>query len=484
MKRRIFTCAMAMYLPASLLPTQTIAADFPTLFSVFPEAKKEKQEQRHYIPYPLITGMDANAYAMTDVGGVLSRVNYKLPVSYTPEHIINNHKAQLLQQGASILFECHGSDCGNEEKLYNQVSPLSSVSKREPSMLTAKLSRASGDIYISLYSANWHRGTNLQLDLLEATPEPLDLVKINAALLTAQPTDIKVTDNSSKDARGSADHPLMQRLPGAFIAKYSQQGYAKSPVLTGISGKKAVTAIEEGKLTQIAYSLPRSYSEYEVNANYVTALKKLGFQEVFSCEAKGCISKDAIYYALTPTVSNGNDESQFYSLYRLSRPEGDITVSSYTLGYSGALWNELKIIEATGLNDNRVGIDLTTLTDAITQTGKATLDGLLFDYDSDRMLPESKPVLEVLASYLKQNPALHFYVVGHTDDQGDKAYNLSLSERRAAAVVRALGADYHIKPAQLEAHGMGEFSPVASNANEAGQSQNRRVELVLRSDKK
>lgn len=82
MKRHIFTCAMAIYLPATLLPTQTVAADLPSLFSVFPEAKIETQEQRHYIPYPLITGMGGKVYSVTDVGGVLDRKSTGLNSSH------------------------------------------------------------------------------------------------------------------------------------------------------------------------------------------------------------------------------------------------------------------------------------------------------------------------------------------------------------------------------------------------------------------
>ncbi|WP_417762873.1 OmpA family protein [Shewanella sp.] len=147
-------------------------------------------------------------------------------------------------------------------------------------------------------------------------------------------------------------------------------------------------------------------------------------------------------------------------------------------------YTTVRVMELTALKDDRVVINLDALTDAISQSGKATLAGLLFDYDSDQMLPESKPVLQVLASYLKQHPKLDFYVVGHTDDKGDRNYNQSLSQRRAAAVIKQLTEQYQIPASQLTAHGNGEYSPVASNANEAGQRLNRRVELVLRSDNK
>jgi outer membrane protein OmpA-like peptidoglycan-associated protein len=185
-------------------------------------------------------------------------------------------------------------------------------------------------------------------------------------------------------------------------------------------------------------------------------------------------------------IDDQDDEGQEYHLFKLSRPQGDVYFDIYSQGYSDGTPGDttVRVMELSALKDDRVAINLDALTDAITQTGKATLEGLLFDYDSERMLPESKPVLEVLASYLKQHAALNFYVVGHTDDKGDRSYNQSLSERRAATVIKQLGDEYHIPSTQLTVHGNGEYSPVASNANDTGQRLNRRVELVLRSDKK
>jgi outer membrane protein OmpA-like peptidoglycan-associated protein len=43
---------------------------------------------------------------------------------------------------------------------------------------------------------------------------------------------------------------------------------------------------------------------------------------------------------------------------------------------------------------------------------------------------------------------------------------------------------FAIKPQQVEAEGVGEYSPIANNFDDAGQKQNRRVELVIRSDNK
>jgi len=68
-------------------------------------------------------------------------------------------------------------------------------------------------------------------------------------------------------------------------------------------------------------------------------------------------------------------------------------------------------------------------------------------------------------------------VVGHTDSSGDAAYNLQLSERRAATVAAEIQKKY--PDARIEVEGKGETDPVASNDTREGRSRNRRVEIEV-----
>ncbi|MHB1327869.1 MAG: OmpA family protein, partial [Gemmatimonadales bacterium] len=103
----------------------------------------------------------------------------------------------------------------------------------------------------------------------------------------------------------------------------------------------------------------------------------------------------------------------------------------------------------------------------------------LFDYDSDRLKPESTPTLEQLHQALEQHPDLAVTIEGHTDAQGDDAYNQKLSDRRANAVVAYL-TGRGIAASRLAAVGKGESQPVAGNATEAEREQNRRVVIIKR----
>ena len=103
--------------------------------------------------------------------------------------------------------------------------------------------------------------------------------------------------------------------------------------------------------------------------------------------------------------------------------------------------------------------------------------GIHFDYDSAHIQPRSEPVIAQIAALMKQNPAWHFEVSGHTDSDGGPAYNLGLSQRRAQSVVNDLVTRYGIARSRLVAKGYGLTRPVATNSTEAGKALNRRVEL-------
>jgi outer membrane protein OmpA-like peptidoglycan-associated protein len=104
--------------------------------------------------------------------------------------------------------------------------------------------------------------------------------------------------------------------------------------------------------------------------------------------------------------------------------------------------------------------------------------GLLFDTDSDVLNAPARKNLSSLASSLDRYPGTDLLIVGHTDAVGTDSYNLSLSERRAAAVTSYL-ASQGVTRARLRPTGRGEAEPVASNDTDAGRAQNRRVEVAI-----
>src|SRR5271166_3062413 len=105
------------------------------------------------------------------------------------------------------------------------------------------------------------------------------------------------------------------------------------------------------------------------------------------------------------------------------------------------------------------------------------LYGIHFDFDKAVIKPDSKALLDDIATTLKNFPEWRLRITGHTDSTGNAAYNEELSMNRANAIKQAL-ADRGIDATRLETLGMGEKQPVASNDTPEGQALNRRVELV------
>jgi outer membrane protein OmpA-like peptidoglycan-associated protein len=90
----------------------------------------------------------------------------------------------------------------------------------------------------------------------------------------------------------------------------------------------------------------------------------------------------------------------------------------------------------------------------------------------------SYPLLNEVAQVLKDNPKIEVRIEGHTDSRGKDAYNLRLSDDRAASVRRYL-IQRGIDESRMVSKGYGERVPIADNRTKAGRGQNRRVEFVI-----
>jgi outer membrane protein OmpA-like peptidoglycan-associated protein len=108
---------------------------------------------------------------------------------------------------------------------------------------------------------------------------------------------------------------------------------------------------------------------------------------------------------------------------------------------------------------------------------RIVLRGVHFDFNKANIRPDATPILDEAASLLGQYADMTINVNGYCDAIGSFAYNLKLSQRRAAAVANYLE-DKRISSRRLITHGYGKADFVASNATAAGRAENRRVELV------
>ncbi|MBZ4419016.1 OmpA family protein [Myxococcus sp. RHSTA-1-4] len=110
------------------------------------------------------------------------------------------------------------------------------------------------------------------------------------------------------------------------------------------------------------------------------------------------------------------------------------------------------------------------------------METVYFENNQDVIIARSYKLLDGVASILSTHPEIEkLRIEGHTDNRGDAAYNLDLSQRRAEAVVKYL-VGKGVAPERLEPKGFGPAQPIADNNTQDGRAKNRRVEFKIVGD--
>jgi outer membrane protein OmpA-like peptidoglycan-associated protein len=122
-------------------------------------------------------------------------------------------------------------------------------------------------------------------------------------------------------------------------------------------------------------------------------------------------------------------------------------------------------------------LDISTCQAAVDAT--QALDKIEFRSGSASIHRAAAYVLDGLAALLQRCPDAEVEIAGHTDNVGDEEDNRALSQRRADRVMQYL-VNEGVAARRLTAVGHGAQKPIASNADEAGRSENRRIEFILK----
>jgi outer membrane protein OmpA-like peptidoglycan-associated protein len=282
------------------------------------------------------------------------------------------------------------------------------------------------------------------------------------------------------------DHPLVSRFPGSEIKEYSLKEFDEFTIPVGPYRKGKFTAVQklEGKVTRIRYVNPANRSTLEIVRNYEQALQKAGFQIVFSCGAEDCADSGTLtqvpgFEMWCVNVGIQCPEAMRYVVGKLTRDKENVYVAAKVLNNAGPRADTvLYVIELKPMQTGMVTVNAQALAEDITKTGHVAIYGIYFDTAKAVIKPESKPVINEIGKLLKSQAALKLHVVGHTDNAGNLATNMTLSKQRAEAVVNAVVSEHGIAAGRLIANGVGPLAPVASNGAEDGRARNRRVELV------
>jgi outer membrane protein OmpA-like peptidoglycan-associated protein len=131
--------------------------------------------------------------------------------------------------------------------------------------------------------------------------------------------------------------------------------------------------------------------------------------------------------------------------------------------------------------DNK-DVEIDIYLEQVVQGSRMTLNNIFFDFAKWTLQEKSKTELNRLLVFLQKNPNLKVEISGHTDNVGNPKFNLELSEKRAAEVVKYLK-DKGIDGKRIVTKGYGENQPVEKNDTDEHKAKNRRIDFKILSDK-
>ena len=108
------------------------------------------------------------------------------------------------------------------------------------------------------------------------------------------------------------------------------------------------------------------------------------------------------------------------------------------------------------------------------------LNDIYYATNSSELAKSSSVIIEGFVEFLKKNPTIHVAIHGHTDNVGDDAANMTLSQERAKSVYNFM-VSKGLDAKRLSFEGHGASRPVATNDTAAGRALNRRTEFQITS---
>ncbi|MGA8672759.1 MAG: OmpA family protein [Terracidiphilus sp.] len=303
------------------------------------------------------------------------------------------------------------------------------------------------------------------------------------------------------DLPGSKDPPGMKRYEGSEIIGYREPRFDEfllpmGPPTSQDPPKYTKSLKIEGLVSRYTYVAPAGRTPTELLRNYKLEFQRLDLVTLYE---KGASDGGWFGPTLTPIqvedkiadiltynqaqervlVGKSKDASStYYYVFVTSYRDGNMPDRLQSVVKKDIALAELVVVAPQQMEKNMAFVNAGEMSRSLADSGKIALYGIYFDTDKDSLRPDSQATLQEIAKLLTDNRSLKVSVVGHTDNQGKPDYNLELSRRRAAAVVRELTSKYGIAADRLNSFGCGFYAPVASNDTEAGKAKNRRVELV------
>jgi outer membrane protein OmpA-like peptidoglycan-associated protein len=264
---------------------------------------------------------------------------------------------------------------------------------------------------------------------------------VNMVEVAPMPFTFSLTPPSAKlepvDA-AKGDFPWLGPLPGS---KYRSGEVDPTPFKINVKGAPEPERISGGSIDKIYYAPKDGFSNSLFRIAYHDALVKAGWTIV----------------------------DEFMG--------SDVSISAHYTKNGRNIWAKLHKSDYYDIQVADVGATTKDLGADLAKNCHVALYGVLFDFNKSTLQTASDPVLEQILGLLTKDAALKLDIQGHTDNVGNDAYNQTLSEARARAVVAWL-TQHGIAAGRLTAKGFGKTVPIAPNTTDEGRAKNRRVEIA------
>lgn len=248
------------------------------------------------------------------------------------------------------------------------------------------------------------------------------------------------------DQAGCVDSKFFPKLLECRIDNCEKKDSDRREVSVGEDDKgDAINSAIEGASRSVMYECREGTTPASIVAQAAVSLKAAGFEIPYrfaDAEAALTARKNDLWVTVEAA-------SRFYTLTEISSVAPDF--ESVT--------------------------DADSIADMLERYGHVPVYGIEFLPGRPDVAPTSVLMLKEVSAMLSDHPTWRIRVEGHTDNTGTKMGNMTLSFKRASAVVAWLVGN-GVKRARLDPQGIGDARPVADNGTEAGRVKNRRIELV------
>ena len=177
------------------------------------------------------------------------------------------------------------------------------------------------------------------------------------------------------------------------------------------------------------------------------------------------------------TIKVNGDDGKYAAVIKVDKTSSqDILITASKEGHSF----EAQLIQKENLTPEKITVKAEPLKiEKIKEGSSFEIENLLFASGSTELMDKSKVILNGFARYLQQNPSIQIEIQGHTDDLGDDAANLKLSENRCKTVFDYL-ISKGVEKSTISFKGYGETKPKVPNTSDENRAKNRRTEVKIK----